>query len=235
MQQARQRARQRASGRRSTLASILVLTLALLGSVSGCGTGVESVPKTGVDGLVVPTPSPDPADFVQGIDNPWLPYAQGARWTYDVMAGFDEGNQSVTVEPGTFEVAGVDATVVTTRIGAGALSETVRDFYAQDADGNVWWLGREGVWQAGTDGAEAGLAMPADPRLGDGWRLALLPGVVDDRVTVVELTDDAVVLHVRSDLQAGVLTAQTYRRGTGLTTAEALGAPTPELVLVSGP
>ena len=30
----------------------------------------------------------------------------------------------------------------------------------------------EGVWQAGEDGAEAGLAMPATPRLGDGWRAA---------------------------------------------------------------
>ena len=55
------------------------------------------------------------------------------------------------------------------------------DYYAQDRDGNVWWFGRQGVWDVDVAGAEAGLAMPADPRVGDGWRLALLEGVVEDR------------------------------------------------------
>ena len=203
--------------------------------VSGCGAGVEKVPVTGVDGLVVPTPSPDPADFVPTIDNPWLPYAVGAMWSYDLEVGFEEGNRTVTVEPETVEVAGVTATAVTTETAAGALSETVRDFFAQDAAGNVWWLGRDGVWEAGESGALAGLAMPADPRVGDGWRLALAPGVSEDRVTVVQIEDDEVVLHRVSDLEPGVLDAQTYRRGTGLESVEPLDGPSVELTLGTGP
>ena len=38
---------------------------------------------SGVDGLVVPTPAADPGDFVDGVDNPWLPLVPGHRcWTY---------------------------------------------------------------------------------------------------------------------------------------------------------
>ena len=33
----------------------------------------------------IPTPSPDPADFVGAVDNPWLPLAPGRTWTYDVV------------------------------------------------------------------------------------------------------------------------------------------------------
>ena len=51
----------------------------------------------------------------------------------------------------------------------------------------MWWFGREGVWLAGEDGAEAGLAMPATPRLGDGWRAAYDADVVDVRMTVETL------------------------------------------------
>ena len=44
----------------------------------------ERSPPTGVDELVIPTPSPDPADFVAVVDNPWLPLEPGRTWTYDV-------------------------------------------------------------------------------------------------------------------------------------------------------
>ena len=63
------------------------------------------------------------------------------------------------------------------------------DFFAQDRDGNVWWLGRAGEWEAGVDGARAGLVVPADPRVGDGYRMALLEGVVEDRAEVTAVDE----------------------------------------------
>ena len=72
--------------------------------------------------------------------------------------------------------------------------DQVVDYFAQDRRGNVWWFGREGEWLAGEDGAQAGLAMPATPRLGDGWRAAYEAGVVDVRMTVTsrdQSVDDA--------------------------------------------
>ncbi|UUZ57996.1 hypothetical protein [Nocardioides sp. B-3] len=45
---------------------------------SGCGAGEpRSIDPAGVDGLEIPTATPDPADFVRTIDNPYLPFAPG--------------------------------------------------------------------------------------------------------------------------------------------------------------
>ena len=53
----------------------LVLTLA------GCGSVSVDYEETGIDGLTVPTPTPDPEDFVGEVDNPWLPLEPGSTWT----------------------------------------------------------------------------------------------------------------------------------------------------------
>jgi hypothetical protein len=154
---------------------------------SGCGAGSADSPPTGVDELTIPTPSPDPADFVHGVDNPWLALVPGRTWRYEVT-GASEGILVVTVEDSTHDVAGVATTAVARTEPSG---DQVVDYYAQDREGNVWWFGREGQWLAGQDGAGAGLAMPATPRLGDGWRAAYDAGVVDVRATVAT-TDQAV-------------------------------------------
>jgi hypothetical protein len=150
---------------------------------AGCGSESPQSPPTGIDELVIPTPSPDPGDFVRGVDNPWFPLAPGTTWRYR-LTGVTAGTLVVTVEDTTNDIAGVATTPVSRTEPTG---EQLVDYYAQDRRGNVWWFGREGVWLAGDDGAEAGLAMPATPRLGDGWRAAYGPGVVDVRDTVVTL------------------------------------------------
>jgi hypothetical protein len=136
----------------------VVAALAVVLVATGCGTASDPSPPAGVDGLTVPTPSPDPADFVDEIDNPWLPLTPGSAWSYRTGEGVDD---EWSVEPGP-EIAGVVTTALVTSSG-------VTDYYAQDESGNVWWLGREGEWQAGEDGAEAGIAMLATPRIGDGY------------------------------------------------------------------
>ena len=188
----------------------------------GCGAASPDSPPAGVDELQIPTPSPDPRDFVRRVDNPWLALAPGRTWRYTVT-GADPGTLVVTVEDTTHEVAGVATTPVRRTESGG---EQVVDYFAQDRRGNVWWLGREGVWLAGEDGAEAGLAMPATPRVGDGWRAAYGAGVVDVRVTVATrdqpVTTPAgryqhtVVLDVSGSLAPGTTTRAFYERGVGL-------------------
>ncbi len=56
-----------------------VLLLAGCGSAGAPGTTAPA----GVDGLEIPTPSPDPRDFVERIDNPYLPLVPGSHWTYE--------------------------------------------------------------------------------------------------------------------------------------------------------
>lgn len=205
----------------------LAATAALAGAgclLAGCGSASPPSPPAGVDGLVIPTPSPDPDDFVDGVDNAWLPLEQGRSWTYEEVG--DDRVRTVRVT-GTREAAGVEATAVQTVEGG----TTTTDLYAQDRDGNVWWLGREGVWEAGVDGARAGLAMPATPRVGDGFRTALAPGVTEQRATVASVTgmaggyDDTVLLEVEDDLRPGRVLEQAYAPGVGLVREELDPAP----------
>ena len=178
----------------------LVATLLLSALlVSGCGAAGQANPTEigprGVDELVIPTPSPDPDDFVDEIDNPWLPLAPGTVWTYDV-AGSAVQRLEVRVEEARETVAGVSCAVVR-RTGTnrdGAVVEEVVTYFAQDTDGNVWAFGEDGdrAWRAGEDGAEAGLAMPAYPRVGDGYLHQRAPDAAD-RSTVLSLGEERTV------------------------------------------
>lgn len=196
----------------------LLAVLPVIALLAGCGTASAPSPPAGVDQLVIPTPSPDPGDFVDGVDNPWFPLDPGVTWTYEVADAEGTHTMTVTVEPGP-DVAGVSTTA---RVSVEPGGRTV-DWYAQDADGNVWWFGREGAWEAGVDRAEAGLAMAATPRVGDGYRAAYAADVVEDRVRVVSMEGDRLVTEVRSDLEPGSVTTLTYERGTGPVESERVG------------
>lgn len=195
-----------------------VAALVLAGTVlAGCGSASAPSPPAGVDGLVVPTPDPDPADFVATVDNPWFPLVPGSRWEYADPAT-DEPVLTLAVAAGP-EVDGVPTTTLVRTRADGTVAH---DLYAQDRAGNVWWFGREGEWQAGNGGAEAGLAMPATPRFGDGFRTASAPGLAEvatvaamgEEVTVpLASYDRTVELEVAG--AAGTRT-EIYARGTGL-------------------
>lgn len=201
-----------------------LLGLALLGlsaGVTGCGTASDPSPPAGVDQLEIPTPAPDPDDFREGLDNPWFPSSGGGPWTYQVTDASGSHRMRVSV-CGTEDVDGVATTAVcTTEPGRNAV-----DYYAEDDDGNVWWFGREGEWEAGVDGAEAGVAMLARPRVGDGYYEGYRQGVVEDRATVLAVDDTVRVpagsfggvvrITVSSALQPGRTTVRLSAPGLGL-------------------
>lgn len=224
-------------GRRNAVLAVLAVLLA-----TGCGTASDPSPPTGVDGLQIPTPSVDPDDFVTGIDNPWLPLQVGARWEYDV-AGERPGTRTVTTHEGP-DIEGVATTAVETVTTAeGGRATEVSDFYAQDEEGNVWWFGRLGEWQAGEDGARAGLVMAATPRVGDGYREAYAAGVVERRAEVVDRGDsrevpqgeygDLLTIDTASPL-TGVVERAYYAEGVGPVLLETVeGRPRTQLGLVA--
>jgi hypothetical protein len=171
------------------------------------------------------------------IDNRYWPMAPGTRWTY--REGADQRN-AVTVTRATKRIAnGVTARVVRDTVARGdEIVEDTFDFYAQDRRGNVWYLGedtaeyedgeivsREGSFEAGVDGAEAGVIMPARPRPGLRYRQEYYHGHAEDRAKVVGLREQAGVpyghfrrvLMTREDnpLEPKVLEFKFYARGVG--------------------
>ena len=183
--------------RRLLIATAGILSLLL----SGCGSAPEKSGPAGVDGLEIPTPTPDPGDFVEVIDNELMPLAPGSTWVYESTSGEQE-TITVTVTDETREIQGVTTTVVhDVATGPdGKVIEDTHDWFAQDTAGNVWYFGEatteyddrgrpdtEGSWEAGVDGAQAGIVMLAAPRLGDGYQQELLAGEAEDRATVIEV------------------------------------------------
>jgi len=185
----------------------------------------------------------NPADFTTRIDNPWWPMRPGTRWVYRETD--PEGARQkvvVTVTPKTKKIAnGVTARVVHDVVTEdGKLVEVTDDWYAQDRCGNVWYLGEatkeyengkvvstEGSFEAGVDGAQAGVIMPAKPRAGLAYRQEYYAGHAEDRAAVVSLKEQAQVpfgyfkkgrvLMTRdlNPLEPKILEYKFYARGIG--------------------
>lgn len=236
--------------------SVVVVGLAGL-ALSGCGSASEPSPPTGVDGLQIPTPSLTATDFVPRIDNPLLPLVPGNTWVYRATSSDGEETITVTVLDETRTIGGVTATVVHDVVtdAEGEVLEDTRDWFAQDTAGNVWYLGEatteydngksstEGSWEAGVDGAQAGLAMPAAPRLGDGYRMEYLRGEAEDRAAVLSLDATATVPFGRftdlletedtTPLEPGLVERKLYAKDVGLIREETIAGGDEVVVLLS--
>lgn len=147
-------------------------------------------------------PKIDPAGFVDLIDNPYMPLKPGASWTYTGTENGDRERDEVVVQPERRTVMGIQATVVRDTVydSGGQPVEVTDDWYAQDAAGNVWYLGEDskevkngkvtgtgGSWEAGVDGAKPGIIMLAKPTLGRAYRQEFYPGEAEDMAKVVRL------------------------------------------------
>jgi hypothetical protein len=148
----------------------------------------------------------DPADFTARIDNPYLPLRPGDVRVYrmtDPDGGLQRSVSTVTRQ--TRRIAnGVTARVVYTSVSEGDRRvEDNRAWYAQDSEGNVWYLGErsrefaengrvtttKGSWETGVDGAQPGVIMPARPRVGLAYRQEHYAGVAEDRARVFSLRE----------------------------------------------
>jgi hypothetical protein len=187
----------------------------------------------------------DPADFTTRIDNPYSPMPPGSRWVYrETDTGGGVQRIVVRVTRRTKRIAnGVRARVVRDTVTErGRLVEDTFDWYAQDQIGNVWYLGedtteyengravsKDGSWEAGVDGAQAGVVMPARPRPGLTYRQEHYEGEAEDRARVLSLDDQAQVpaghfartLTTKdwNPLEPKVLEYKLYARGVGLVLA----------------
>jgi len=195
------------------IGAVLAAPLAL----AACGGGEEaspvSDPAVAVPGRDLPQGSEpvklDPAQFTTEIDNPYWPMKPGSRWVFDETSG-DGPRQKVvvTVTHRTKRIAnGVEARVVRDVVTEGGeLVEVTDDWFAQDAEGNIWYLGektaeyrngqvttRAGSFEAGVDGAQAGIIMPADPESGMAYRQEYYKGEAEDEASVLSVDEQVEV------------------------------------------
>jgi hypothetical protein len=214
-------------------------------AVGGCGDDDGAGSDGGEPGADLPQGSEsvdlDPADFTTAIDNPYWPMTPGSRWVYrETDSEGAEQRVVVTVTNRTKQIAnGIEAVVVHDAVTEGGEPvEITDDWYAQDSDGNVWYLGedtaeyengkvtsREGSFEAGVDGAQAGVAVPADPEPGMTYRQEYYEGEAEDLGEVVKIDaqaevpfghfEDALMTQDTNPLEPKVLEFKFYARDVG--------------------
>jgi len=87
----------------------------------------------------------DPANFVAVIDNPWWPMPAGSEWEYrETDAEGTTQKIVVTVTDQAKQILGIATTVVhDVATEDGQTAEDTFDWYAQDRDGNIWYMGED--------------------------------------------------------------------------------------------
>jgi hypothetical protein len=224
------------------LAAVSLFLVALL---AGCGADGEKPEQPSPGGQALPQGSErvelDPADFSADIDNRYWPMKPGTRWTYREID--EEGTQLEVVVTATSETKrianGVTARVVRDTVTEdGEVVEDTFDWYAQDDQGNVWYLGentaefehgrlttRAGSFEAGVDGAEPGIIMPAHPADGLRYRQEYYAGEAEDNGEILAVGEqvqvpaghytDALLTKDTNGLEPKLLEFKMYAPGVG--------------------
>ena len=203
----------------------------------------------------------DPANFVAVIDNPYFPLPIGRTLVYEGIKDGQSQVDTVTVTDQTKVIEGITARMFSdVSTHDGTLLEKTFDWYAQDKQGNVWYLGEDttaylasgktdtsGSWQAGVHDAEPGIIMEANPQIPDAYRQEFLVGEAEDTAWVVERGGTVTVPYGKlrntlttleaTRIEPGLYDQKNYAPGIGIVLEQSLTGPTEiaKLVSVIGP
>jgi hypothetical protein len=179
------------------------LALVALGAAAAAGQSTSPPP-----GQLAPihgpyAPTIDPANFGTKIDNAYLPFKPGTKIHFVGVRGKTRQTDTEVVTHRTRMILGVKATAVRDTVSEhGHAVERTDDWYAQDKQGNVWYMGEDSFelqhghfvrasdsWQAGVKGGKPGIIMPAHPKPADAYRQEYYPpGKALDEARVLRLT-----------------------------------------------
>src|SRR5215510_7012256 len=251
----------RTRSRRERTAAALAGVLAVLAlAAAGCGGDDSSTQAGGGSGSGSDTTTPvidpgdgghyapaiDPANFVTTVDNPYMPLAAGARWVYEGTSDGEPEHTEVVVTDQQKVVMGIPVVVVRDTVSVrGEVVEDTYDWFAQDRDGNVWYMGEDskeyengqvtstgGSWEGGVDGALPGIVMQAHPTQGQAYRQEYYKGQAEDMAEVAQVGTtkaialgqytDVVVIKEWSPLEPDVVEQKYYAPGIGVIAEETL-------------
>jgi hypothetical protein len=182
------------------------------------------------------------------ITNTYFPLASLKQ---DILEGTEKGKPlrvERTVKPGskTFSINGqdVEALIMEDReFINGQIEEVTLDYFAQDDDGTVYYLGEdvdnykdgkivahEGAWLYGKDTKKLGVIMPAHPRVGQKFSPEDVGKVTEENDVVVSLSEKASVpagkfencLKVKETNSDGETEEKLYAPGVGAVKEEDL-------------
>jgi hypothetical protein len=198
------------SGVRATMSLVIAALAAVI--ASGCGSsGGQSSLSTSASvpsaSTLAPihgkySPNIDPANFVATVDNRYWPLIPGTAFHYEGVkeGAFQKDDEVVTHQTKT--ILGIPSTVVRDTVTQhGTPIERTFDYYAQDKQGNVWYMGELSLerkhgkmtkasdsWLSGVNGGKPGIIMPGNPQPGDKYRQEYYPpGQALDQATVLKL------------------------------------------------
>jgi len=181
----------------------------------------------------------NPKKFVRVINNPYFPLPVGRTLIYRGVKDGKTQVDRVHVTAHTRVLEGITATAVTdVSTHNGHVLEKTTDWYAQDKQGNVWYLGertaeflpggkidRSGSWLAGVHDGEPGIVMLAHPQVPDAYRQEYLKGSAEDTAWIVMRggsfkTQLGTLRHTLtslefSRLEPGVIDQKIYAPGIG--------------------
>jgi hypothetical protein len=236
----------------------------LLPALAGCGSSGDNTSSAATQSGTNTFPQTsepsnlNPADFSPDIDNPYWPMPVGATWHVHVSNPQGESLQeTITVENKTKKIAdGVTARVVHDVVYTGGKpTEITDDWYAQDSEGNIWYFGENtaefhngekdtsGSFEAGRDGADAGIAMPAHPYVGLTYREEYYKGQAEDRSKVLAVDQQvqspaghftgAILTDDYSPIEPDISEYKLYAKGVGPVVAVSVSGESEREDLVS--
>lgn len=152
-------------------------------------------------------PDLDERDFSPDVTNIYFPLVPGRTLVYEAVT--DEGLERVEVTTlmTTRDIDDIPCREVRDVVTLdGVFLEDTVDWYSQNEDGTVWYVGEisqnfedglladlEGSWRAGEDYAEPGVQMHATPTPGQVYRQEFLVNEAEDLALVLSLGETVVV------------------------------------------
>lgn len=200
----------------------------------------------------------DATNFQAKIDNPYFPLVPGTVWRYEERAGGETTESKITVMSETRAIMGVRCVTVHDLVTQnGLVKEDTWEWYAQDKEGTVWYFGdatkeykagggvsTEGSWEAGVNGAQPGIILPAKAEPGRPYRQSYLAGRAEDMGQIIG-TDQVVTVPAGtfspclvtkewSLLESGT-ERKWYAGGIGVVQTQATGGDVSRLMSIKRP